>query len=171
MAPYSMDLRSRVLADCDAGVGAKEVAARFRVSRSWVNRAVQRCRETGKVGPRPQTVFKKQAFAGQEDRLHALVDAQPPRGRPRVQRGHPPSRGSVTANHFRKQYASAAKPVAQVAIGLPPGLLEGLKRAQLATRCANSGKFRGRCGVRTPQQIDVPCHFLQDTEMALRLGD
>ena len=42
MAPYSMDLRTRVLADCDAGVAAKEVAAKFRVSRSWVNRLLQR---------------------------------------------------------------------------------------------------------------------------------
>lgn len=38
MAPYSMDLRTRVLADCDGGLAAKEVAAKFRVSRSWVNR-------------------------------------------------------------------------------------------------------------------------------------
>jgi len=42
MAPYSMDLRTRVLEDCDAGVAAKEVAAKFRVSRSWVNRLLQR---------------------------------------------------------------------------------------------------------------------------------
>ena len=77
MAPYSMDLRTRVLADCDAGLAAKEVAAKFRVSRSWVNRLVQRRRETGEVGPRPQQVFKKQAFAGQEDRMRAVVDAQP----------------------------------------------------------------------------------------------
>jgi transposase len=79
MAPYSMDLRTRVLADCDGGLGAKEVAAKFRVSRSWVNRLVQRRRETGEVGPRQQQVFKKRAFAGQEDRLRALVDAQPDR--------------------------------------------------------------------------------------------
>jgi transposase len=77
MAPYSMDLRTRVLADCDAGVAAKEVAAKFRVSRSWVNRIMQRRRETGEVAPRQQTVFKKQAFAGQEDRLRALVTATP----------------------------------------------------------------------------------------------
>ena len=74
-----MDLRTRVLADCDAGLAAKEVAAKFRVSRSWVNRLVQRRRETGQVGPRQQKVFKKQALAGQEDRLRALVDAQPDR--------------------------------------------------------------------------------------------
>ena len=77
MAPYSMDLRTRVVADWDAGVAAKELATKFRVSRSWVNRLVQRRRETGEVGPRPQTVFKKQAFAGQEERLRALVAAQP----------------------------------------------------------------------------------------------
>ena len=79
MAPYSKDLRTRVLADRDAGMAAKDVAAKFRVSLSWVNRLVQRRRETGEVAPRPQTVFKKQAFAGQEDRLRALVDAQPDR--------------------------------------------------------------------------------------------
>jgi transposase len=79
MAPYSKDLRTRVLADRDAGMAAKDVAVKFRVSLSWVNRLVQRRRETGEVAPRPQTVFKKQAFAGQEDRLRALVDAQPDR--------------------------------------------------------------------------------------------
>ena len=79
MAPYSMDLRTRVLGDCDAGLAPKEVATKFRVSRSWVNRLVQRRRETGQIGPRQQTVFKKQALAGQEARLRALVDAQPDR--------------------------------------------------------------------------------------------
>jgi transposase len=79
MAAYSMDLRSRVLADCDAGLPAKDVAAKFRVSRSWVNRIVQRRRETGEIGPRQQKVFKRQAFAGQEDRLRMLVAAQPDR--------------------------------------------------------------------------------------------
>ena len=77
MAPYSMDLRTRVLEDREAGLGSKEVAAKFRVSRSWVNRLTQRQRETGEVSPRPQTVFKKQAFAGQEERLRAQVAAQP----------------------------------------------------------------------------------------------
>ena len=77
MAAYSMDLRSRVLADCDAGGTSKEVATKFRVSRSWVNRIVQRRRDTGEVGPRRQTVFKKPAFAGQEAQLRALVAARP----------------------------------------------------------------------------------------------
>jgi transposase len=79
MAPYSKDLRTRVLEDRDAGMASKDVATKFRVSRSWVNRLVQRRRETGEVEPRPQTVFKKHAFAGQEDQLRALVNAQPDR--------------------------------------------------------------------------------------------
>jgi transposase len=72
-----MDLRTRVLQDWDEGMKAEAVAAKYRVSRAWVHRVVQRRRETGEVGPRPQTVFKKHAFAGQEDRLRALVAAQP----------------------------------------------------------------------------------------------
>ena len=77
MAPYSMDLRKRVLEDCDSGLTSKDVAAKFRVSRSWVDRVKQRRRERGEVGPRLQRVFKKQAFAGQEDRLRAQVAAMP----------------------------------------------------------------------------------------------
>lgn len=77
MAPYSKDLRERILADRDAGMSSKDVAAKFRVSRSWVNRLTQRRRETGEVEPRRQTVFKQHAFVGQEDRLCALVAAKP----------------------------------------------------------------------------------------------
>lgn len=77
MAPYSMDLRTRVLADCAAGLSSKEVAAKYRVSRSWVDRVKQRQRECGEDGPRKQTVFKAQAFAGRADQLRALVAAKP----------------------------------------------------------------------------------------------
>ena len=79
MAPYSKDLRTRVLADRDAGMASRDVAAKFRVSLSWVNRLVQRRRESGEIEPRPQTVFKRHAFAGREDQLRALVAAQPDR--------------------------------------------------------------------------------------------
>ena len=77
MAPYSMDLRMRVFEDCDTGSAPKNAALRFLVSRSWVNRILQRRRETGEVAPRKQKIFKKHAFAGQEDQLRALVAAKP----------------------------------------------------------------------------------------------
>jgi transposase len=74
---YSTDLRERVLADADAGMPTKEVAAKYRVSRSWVRRLKQRRRETGEVGPRTpvrSTPRKLDAHAG---RIAALVAAEP----------------------------------------------------------------------------------------------
>jgi len=77
MAAYSMDLRLRVLQDWDAQMRAEAIAAKYRVSRAWVHRLVQRRRETGEIGPRRQTRFRALALAGQEDRLRALIEAQP----------------------------------------------------------------------------------------------
>lgn len=54
MKAYSSDLRDRVLADCNAGASTAEVAAKYRVSSSWVRRLKQRHRETGETDPRPQ---------------------------------------------------------------------------------------------------------------------
>ena len=80
MASYSMDLRTRVLADCDAGMKVEEVAAKYRVSRAWVHRLLQRRRETGEIGPRQQTKFRARCLSeAHEDRLRNLVTAQPDR--------------------------------------------------------------------------------------------
>ena len=49
MRAYSMDLRERVLLDNDAGMKAADVAAKYRVSGSWVRLLKQRRRETGEV--------------------------------------------------------------------------------------------------------------------------
>ena len=54
-AAYSLDLRARVLKDADAGLSSKELAERSHVSRAWVDALKQRRRETGSIGPRPQT--------------------------------------------------------------------------------------------------------------------
>ena len=77
MAPYSIDLRTRVLRDWDAGMPAEDVAAKYSVSRAWVHRLQQRRRETGSIAPRKQTKFRRRVLEGQEDRLKALVTAQP----------------------------------------------------------------------------------------------
>src|SRR5215471_314858 len=77
MAPYSMDLRERVVRAWDTSGDADEVAATFSVSRAWVHRLAQRRRETGSIAPRKQTKFRGRVLAGQEDRLKALVSATP----------------------------------------------------------------------------------------------
>lgn len=76
-AAYSMDLRARVFKAWEASGDADEVAATFGVSRAWVHRLAQRARETGSLAPRKQTKFRTRFLAGQEDRLKALVAAQP----------------------------------------------------------------------------------------------
>lgn len=53
MNAYSMDLRRRVLALCDAGRSTREVSQVLAVSESWIRRLKQRRREDGCVGPRP----------------------------------------------------------------------------------------------------------------------
>ena len=74
---YSMDLRSRVLQDADAGMTSKELAVRYRVSRAWVDALKQRRRETGDAGPRKQTKFRERVLADQASHLAALVAARP----------------------------------------------------------------------------------------------
>jgi transposase len=53
MRAYSIDLRQRVLWDCDAGLATPQAAAKYRVSASWVRRLLQRRRATGETAPRP----------------------------------------------------------------------------------------------------------------------
>jgi transposase len=76
-APYSVDLRERVLKAWAASGDADEVAATFSVSRAWVHRLAQRQRETGSIAPRQRTKFRSRVLAGQEERLKALVNANP----------------------------------------------------------------------------------------------
>jgi transposase len=77
-AAYSMDLRSRVLKDSDAGLSSKELAERYHVSRAWVDALKQRRRETGSSAPLKQTKFRRRALASADaDRLVLLVAARP----------------------------------------------------------------------------------------------
>src|SRR4029453_5979875 len=77
MQPYSMDLRERVLADCDAGQGTQAVADKYRVSTAWVRRLKQRRRDTGEVGPRRGRPGLQPARAEHRDRLAELVRTRP----------------------------------------------------------------------------------------------
>lgn len=78
MAPYSLDLRKRVLRAWDSGMDVYSVAARYEVSRAWVHRLVQRRRETGSIEPRPQTKFRRRVLSPQQEtRLIGLINARP----------------------------------------------------------------------------------------------
>jgi transposase len=74
MRAYSMDLRERVLADCDAGQTTKPVAEKYGVSRTWVRSLKQRRRETGEIAPRKGGGRKRKI---DRTRLAELVRADP----------------------------------------------------------------------------------------------
>jgi len=77
MEAISKDLRQRVLADCDAGMGTREVATKYRVSESWVRRLKQRRRETGETAPRIPRFTRRPALAAHLDQLQQLVQERP----------------------------------------------------------------------------------------------
>ncbi len=63
MKAYSIDLRERVLAACDAGDATREqVAARFAVSVPWIRKLLRRRRETGSIEPKPRGGGRAPAF-------------------------------------------------------------------------------------------------------------
>src|SRR5262245_45190854 len=77
MKPCSMDLRERVLADCDAGMATAAVAAKFSVSTAWVRRLLQRRRQTGEVAPRQGRHGPKPSWDAYADRLRDAVRQTP----------------------------------------------------------------------------------------------
>ena len=79
MHAYSMDLRERALLDSDAGMKAADVAAKYRVSGSWVRLLKQRRRETGEVAPRVQRHGRRPMLAPHLHTLAALIAEQPDR--------------------------------------------------------------------------------------------
>jgi len=59
-------------------MASKDVAAKYAVSRAWVDRVKQRRRETGEVTPRMQTTFRRRALeAAKEYRLGGLITVRP----------------------------------------------------------------------------------------------
>ena len=77
-AAYSMDLRTRVLKDSDAGLSSEALADRHHVSRAWVDALKQRRRETGAFAPLKPTKFRGRALAAIDlERLAAFVAARP----------------------------------------------------------------------------------------------
>jgi transposase len=77
MDSYSIDLRKRVLEDCDVGVSTRQVALKYRVSESWVRRLKQRRRESGEIAPRPSRNKRQPRWLPYADRLQELVAQQP----------------------------------------------------------------------------------------------
>ena len=77
MAGYSIDLRKRVLLDSAEGLDSEEIAEKYRVSRSWVDRVKQRYRENGEIAARKVGGGQEPILKPHYARLEALLKEQP----------------------------------------------------------------------------------------------
>jgi transposase len=77
MRAYSMDLRERVLADCDAGGQTRAVATKYRVSESWVRRLKQTRRDAGRVAPAAHAGGRTPGWVAHAAAIRAAVAAAP----------------------------------------------------------------------------------------------
>jgi transposase len=74
---YSLDLRQRVLTDCDRGLSTRAVATKYSVSESWVRRLKQRRRPTGEVAPRQPKSGPKPGWPAYAERLREAIRQTP----------------------------------------------------------------------------------------------
>ena len=77
MKAYSLDLRERVLKDCDAGMATSAVAQKYAVSPAWVRRLKQRRRQTGRIAPTAQQHGPRPAWEALADRIRVAVRQAP----------------------------------------------------------------------------------------------
>ena len=76
MRPYSLDLRTRILADFDAGLTQQAISEKYRVSTKCI-RDLRRLREeTGQLTPRQGRTGPKPKLSQYTEHLTALVQEQ-----------------------------------------------------------------------------------------------
>ena len=79
MKSYSMDLRERLAAACDAREGTHEpIAKRFAVGDRWIRKLLQWRRETDSLAPLPRNPGRKRALNDRRmERLRHLFQKRP----------------------------------------------------------------------------------------------
>ncbi|HEY0778752.1 MAG TPA: helix-turn-helix domain-containing protein [Gemmatirosa sp.] len=100
-APYSLDLRERVLAASRADhLSPGEIAARFRVAHSTVRNWLRRARETGSVAAKPHGGgMPPKVDAAGAPVLEALVDDRNERTLAELAEGYRERTGTVLSLH------------------------------------------------------------------------
>jgi len=74
---FSLDLRERILADYDLGIGPAELARKYRVCERFVYKLVKQRQDTGSIAPLYSKPGPKPILAPHLDGLRALVQQQP----------------------------------------------------------------------------------------------
>ena len=79
MKTYPIELRRRVLAAVDNGVGTREeIASMFNVSSFWIRKLLRQRNQTNDIAPKPRTQGRKPAFKGADlEQLNRFVQDHP----------------------------------------------------------------------------------------------
>lgn len=135
---YSADLRERVLADGEAGLGRAEAARRYRLGERTVYRWLHEARHDGRREAKPHTGGRRPVVAGTEEILHELATG-------------PATRDATLAEQAALYKARTGRRLS-VATLCRAFQRHGLTRKKdLARRRAGSGGDPGRAGgVRRP---------------------
>jgi len=75
--PYSLDLRERVLRDCDGGMSSEDAARKYSVSIAWVYSLRKRRRETGSIAPKKYQRGQRPKLEPYEKEVRQLVAEHP----------------------------------------------------------------------------------------------
>ncbi len=74
MEAIHLQLRQRILRDCDAGMRTAEVASKFSVSVPFVNKLKRQRTRTGSIEPRPHGGGRTRALIDREADIRRLMD-------------------------------------------------------------------------------------------------
>ncbi len=129
-APYSQDLRERVLAAYERGMKTKPIADVFKVSRAWARRVKQRRRETGETRPRKQG--NPGVIKVDRARLEQLA------------RAHPDATLAELRNHLGVQCATSTICMALKELGLSFKKRRSMPRNRIVRTSSNGGPTGGR---------------------------
>lgn len=147
MAAISLDLRQRVLADCQSGQTFAAVARKYTVSAEWVRVFYRRFQRTGEVAPRSHATKRRPFHARHEAELRAAVAEVPDRTLEGLRRhlGVEVSIATLWAAlhalkiSFKK---SPSGPPSRTGRMSPPGVSNGGRGRSASTRIASSSSTR-----------------------------
>ena len=77
MRAFSLDLRSRVLADYQAGLSFAELGRKYSTRAEWVRRFIRRYDSTGEIAARPPLNHRVPCYRRPEAELREAVAANP----------------------------------------------------------------------------------------------
>ena len=130
---YSADLRGRVLADCEAGLGRAEAARRYRLGERTVYRWLHEARHDDRRDAKPPTGGRRPVVAGTEEVLHELATG-------------PTTRDATLAEQAALYEARTGRRLSPATLCRDFQRLSLTRKKDSARRRAGPGRHPGRAG-------------------------